>query len=204
MPAGRGFTLGRRSRGQDGSDAAVSVSEAGLRLDQRAGLWRGFSATSRLRAASWPPRSSSSSSPSTRTAARRPRAGLPAPITWISISGSCTRRSPCATLPRMRAARRVPTVRLLDPQRLDALFGARFANLRSMPERPGDPLARLLLGTVRQPKVLIRARPAAAARAPIATASSPHLPGLAYESARCAATPTSPQPQGASRSPRRP
>ena len=49
------------------------------------------------------------------------------------------------------------TVRLLDPQRLGTLFGARFANLGLNAGTPWEQiqLARLLLGHVRQPKVLI-------------------------------------------------
>ena len=97
------------------------------------------------------------------------------------------------------------TVRLLDPQRLDALFGARFANLGLNAGTPWEQiqLARLLLGHVRQPKVLIFGldlpwcSPERRPRPP----HLPHLPGLALRKAPAALRLQAPQPQELSRSP---
>jgi hypothetical protein len=133
----------------------VSVSEAGSRLDQRPGLWRGFSATLMAAAAS------SAAAMFLFVLAVDPyglRTGPGrAPVPIMDLNQRFMYPQIVRSGRYDSAVFGTSTVRLLDPQRLDALFGARFTNLGLNAGTPWEQiqLARLLLGHVRQPKVLI-------------------------------------------------
>ena len=133
----------------------MSVSDASSRLDQRPGLWRGFSATLAAAAAS------SAAAIFLFVLAVDPyglRVGPgrpPSPI--MDLNQRFMYPQIVRSARYDSAVFGTSTVRLLDPQRLGTLFGARFANLGLNAGTPWEQtqLARLLLGHVRQPKVLI-------------------------------------------------
>src|SRR3954469_19204931 len=156
MPPVEGASFGWLREGRNGSMAAVSVSEAGSRLDPTARCpWRRFCLTLAAAAAC--------SAVAVflfvlavdpfglRTGPDRP----PGPIMDLN------QRYMYPQIVRSRrydsAVFGTSTVRLLDPQRLGTLFGARFANLGLNAGTPWEQsqLARLLLRHVPRPKALV-------------------------------------------------